>query len=337
MPDFRRWLTGLQRIRHDGFTALNRLRPDCFAARLAFGPVAGSYTQCVCKQFDGSKAIQTYLLSASASWEIDGFGTLMNGAKGQSLSAVWTDAYRQAAQTQVIANIANSYYLAGCLTSSPKPQERRQLPPGGEQVRVEGVEELGAWPTKLPWSKVRLYYQVQALLPEIHPSIRERKMPFHCCGQTPAIGIGPCYAEEQEMPDTFRRVPFAAVIEPPGCKAGRNGFGQRLLCNQPGPFCLYPKITFWSGSAGGPTVGGSDRKSGQVPGFWLGRFRLHNRCFPSGAVLKYPKAQQEEARLAFWTQHPWNAERRWANALSGKYKAAGIKAYTARDADPIVA
>ena len=61
---------------------------------------------------EGAKAIKTYNLAASASWEIDLFGKVTN-AKREALAALeGSRAYRQAVETQLIATIANSYYIA---------------------------------------------------------------------------------------------------------------------------------------------------------------------------------------------------------------------------------
>ena len=60
---------------------------------------------------EGAKAIKTYNLAASASWEIDLFGKVTN-AKREALAALeGSRAYRQAVETQLIATIANSYYM----------------------------------------------------------------------------------------------------------------------------------------------------------------------------------------------------------------------------------
>ena len=60
--------------------------------------------------FDGSKATKTYNLGASASWELDIFGSLRNAKESARALLEQSKAYQQAVQTQLIATIADTYY-----------------------------------------------------------------------------------------------------------------------------------------------------------------------------------------------------------------------------------
>ena len=54
---------------------------------------------------------RTYNLGASASWEIDIFGKVTNAKRGAKAALEGSRAYEQAVQTQLVATIANSYYM----------------------------------------------------------------------------------------------------------------------------------------------------------------------------------------------------------------------------------
>lgn len=58
----------------------------------------------------GGEASKKYNIAASADWEIDLFGKLLNAKRGAQAALEQSDAYRQAVQTQLVATIANSYY-----------------------------------------------------------------------------------------------------------------------------------------------------------------------------------------------------------------------------------
>lgn len=60
--------------------------------------------------YDGAKTSKTYSLGASASWEIDIFGSLRNAKKGSRAALEQSRAYQQAVQSQLIATIADTYY-----------------------------------------------------------------------------------------------------------------------------------------------------------------------------------------------------------------------------------
>lgn len=62
-------------------------------------------------QFKGESTPKSYSLAMSASWEIDLFGKIMNEKRGAEAVLWQNTAYSQAVQTQLVATIANSYYM----------------------------------------------------------------------------------------------------------------------------------------------------------------------------------------------------------------------------------
>lgn len=62
-------------------------------------------------QFKGESTPKTYSLAISASWEIDLFGKILNEKRGAKAVLWQNTAYSQAVQTQLVATIANSYYM----------------------------------------------------------------------------------------------------------------------------------------------------------------------------------------------------------------------------------
>ena len=60
--------------------------------------------------YNGSKETKTYQLPANASWELDLCGKQTNIKRQKKAALEQSNLYRQAVQTQLIANIANSYY-----------------------------------------------------------------------------------------------------------------------------------------------------------------------------------------------------------------------------------
>ena len=80
------------------------------SARLAYAPSIGLSPQGTISSFDKNAATKTYSLPVTASWQVDLFGQLLNSKRNAQVTLKQTKAYRQAVQTQVIANIANMYY-----------------------------------------------------------------------------------------------------------------------------------------------------------------------------------------------------------------------------------
>lgn len=63
---------------------------------------------------DGPREVNTWQLSADASWEVDIWGKLRNAKKAAYANLLASDAGKKAVQTRLISNIASAYYtLAG--------------------------------------------------------------------------------------------------------------------------------------------------------------------------------------------------------------------------------
>lgn len=80
------------------------------SAKLAFLPSVSLSPEGSLSSFDGSKATKTYNLGASASWELDIFGSQRNAKESARALLEQSKAYQQAVQTQLIATIADTYY-----------------------------------------------------------------------------------------------------------------------------------------------------------------------------------------------------------------------------------
>jgi len=79
-------------------------------SRAAFLPSISLTPEGQLSSFDGSKTTKTYSLGASASWEVDAFGSLRNNKEQKKATFEQTQAYAQAVRTKLIATIADSYY-----------------------------------------------------------------------------------------------------------------------------------------------------------------------------------------------------------------------------------
>ena len=79
-------------------------------SRLSYLPSLSLDPQGTTSSFDKAKASWTYNVPVSASWEVDIFDRLTNAKRQAKAALSQSQAYSQAVQTQLIANIANLYY-----------------------------------------------------------------------------------------------------------------------------------------------------------------------------------------------------------------------------------
>ena len=80
------------------------------SARLSYLPSLALAPQGSLTSVDKATPVKNYTLPASASWEVDLFGKLLNAHRGQKASYLQSKAYQQAVRSQLIGGIANAYY-----------------------------------------------------------------------------------------------------------------------------------------------------------------------------------------------------------------------------------
>ncbi len=78
----------------------------------------------------------SYQLPAQASWEIDIFGTLLNGKRGAQAAVLQSEAYAQAVRSQIISAVATTYYTLAAVN------EQLQLSRGTSELWKETVQKM---------------------------------------------------------------------------------------------------------------------------------------------------------------------------------------------------
>lgn len=79
-------------------------------AKLAYFPSVALAPNGSGSSVDGSKMSWGYQLPAQVSWEVDIFGKLLTSKRGAQVAVYRSEAYAQAARSQIIAAVANTYY-----------------------------------------------------------------------------------------------------------------------------------------------------------------------------------------------------------------------------------
>ena len=85
-------------------------RAQLKGARLAYLPSLAIAPNGAGSSIAGSSLSWTYQIPATASWEIDIFGKLLNSKRGAAVAVERSEAYAQAVRSQIIAAVANCYY-----------------------------------------------------------------------------------------------------------------------------------------------------------------------------------------------------------------------------------
>lgn len=110
-------------------------RASLSAARLAYLPSFAFSPQSTVSSFDKGKAGQSYSLPITSSWEIDIFGRLTNANRRAKALYIQSQEYELAVKTQLIANLANTYYTLLMLDAQLTISEETEVK-WKESVRV---------------------------------------------------------------------------------------------------------------------------------------------------------------------------------------------------------
>lgn len=270
-------------------------------SRLSYLPSVSLTPQGTLTSADGSKASKTYNLAASADWEIDLFGKLLNSKRGAQAALEQSEAYRQAVQTQLVATIANSYYTL-LMLDEQLDISRRTAQTWDESVRTMKALKRAGQTTEMAVAQTEAgKLAVDASVLSVERQINEMENSL-----STLLGLSPQAIErstlkEQQFPDTLSTgVPLQLLSRRPDVRQCEAQLAVAYYVTNSARSAFYPSITL-SGSAGWTNATGATVTN---PGQWLltAVGSLVQPLFNRGkniANLKIAKAQQEEALLTF--------------------------------------
>lgn len=250
---------------------------------------------------DGSKTSKTYNLAASADWEIDLFGKLLNAKRGAQAALEQSEAYRQAVQTQLVATIANSYYTL-LMLDRQLDITRRTAESWNESLRAMKALKRAGQATEMAVAQTEASkLSVDASLLSIERQINEMENSLTTLLGLPPQKVERSSLETQQFPDSLATgVPLQLLSRRPDVRQCEAQLAVAYYATNSARSAFYPSITL-SGSAGWTNAAGAVVTN---PGQWLlsavGSLvqPLFNRS-KNIANLKIAKAQQEEALLTF--------------------------------------
>ena len=252
-------------------------------------------------QFKGESTPKSYSLAMSASWEIDLFGKILNEKRGAEAVLWQNTSYSQAVQTQLIATIANSYYML-LMLDEQLAISRRTSENWSDYVRTlqalktfgtvndAAIAQAEASQLSLEGSVLSLQQQIQSV--ENSLSVLLGKVP----GRIERTSL-----DEQNFPTELSAgVPLQLLGNRPDIRQAEATLAQAYYATNVARAAFYPNISL-SGTAGWTNSGGAGIVN---PGGWLLNAvgSLLQPIFNRGqniANLKIAKAQQEEALISF--------------------------------------
>lgn len=274
---------------------------------------------------EGAKAIKTYNLAASASWEIDLFGKVTN-AKREALAALeGSRAYRQAVETQLIATIANSYYMLLMLDRQLIISEQTLITWKETEHSIEALKRAGKSNDAAVLQAKANRLALEASVVSIRKSIRETENGLSALLADTSHNIMRGALQKQQFPDTLSAgLPVQLLANRPDVRQAEWNLAQAYYATNAARSAFYPSLTLsgsigWTNNVGGVVVN---------PGSWLFSAvgSLMQPLFNKGtniANLRQAKARQEEALLLF-QQSLLDAGKEVNNALT-RWQSARIR------------
>ena len=270
-------------------------------SKLSFLPSVSLNPEGTLSSYDGAKTSKTYSLGASASWEIDIFGSLRNAKKGSRAALEQSRAYQQAVQSQLIATIADTYYsllmLDEQLDITRRTAKSWQETVQSLQALMRAGEQNQAAVAQAEASRLTAEQSVLSL----EKQIKELENSL-----STLVGIVPQAIERGKLSEAVFSeqlsvgIPLQLLGKRPDVRQAEYALAEAFYATNQARSAFYPQITL-SGSAGWTNNSGAAIVN---PGNWLLQAvgSLTQPLFNKGkniANLRIAKAQQEEALLAF--------------------------------------
>ena len=291
-------------------------RASLSSARLAYLPSFAFSPQGTVSSFDKGKAGQSYSLPITSSWEIDIFGRLPNATRRAKALYIQSQEYEIAVKTQLIANLANTYYTLLMLDAQLTISEETEVK-WKESVRVmQALKNAGQGNEAGLAQTEATYYSICTTVLDLKEQIRQAENSLCLMlGETPQF-IRRGTLDGQVLPqDLSVGIPLQLLANRPDVRSSELALAQAFYTTNEARSAFYPSITL-SGSAGWTNgVGEVVMNPGKLLLSAVGS--LTQPLFNKGqniARLKIAKAQQEEAKLSF-TQTLLNAGAEVNNAL----------------------
>lgn len=286
-------------------------------ARLSYLPSVSLSSEGGINRYDEVTA-KTYNLGASASWEIDIFGKVTNAKRGAwaALNGSW--AYQQAVQTQLVATVANSYYML-LMLDRQLAINNSTLVTWEKSVKVlEALKQSGKSNDAAVLQARANRMALESSILSLRQNIYETENALSTLLAMPAQAIERGTLDRQRFPEELSvGMPLQLLANRPDVKQAENTLAQAFYATNAARAAFYPSITL-SGTLGWTNNGGGAILN---PGRWLlGAIgTMTQPLFNKGinrANLKIAKAQQEEATLLF-RQSLLDAGKEVNDALTG--------------------
>ncbi len=202
----------------------------------------------------------TFNAQLGASWETDIFGSLRNSKRKAEAAVMQTEAYRQAVQTQLVATIANNYYMLVMLDEQLKIS-KRTLTTWEENIRaMEALKRAGKTNEAAVLQAKANKLSVEASVLTLEKEILAVENSFCALLGTVPMGIRRGTLAEQVLPDRLcAGLPVELLSRRPDVKQAEMNLAQCFYDTNIARAAFYPNLSLsgaigWTTGMGGAIV-----------------------------------------------------------------------------------
>lgn len=285
-------------------TAILRVKEaqaSLMTSRLSYLPSLSLAPQGGVSSFDKKQGNWTWTLPVAGSWDIDLFGKILNSKRAAQAALLQSEAGRQAVQTQVVAAIANSYYMLLMLDKQLEITQTTAV------LWAENVETMKAMKEAAMVNEAGVvqseanYHAVVASVSDLKDQIRQIENALSLLLREAPHRIERGKLKDQVLPGVLNAgVPVQLLANRPDVKMAEMALAGTYYNTNEARAAFYPSISIsgtygWTNQAGSMII-----NPGKVIASAIGS--LTQPLFYRGANiarLKIARAQQEEAMLSF--------------------------------------
>lgn len=270
-------------------------------AGLAFVPSLFFAPEGAISSFNGAAATKTYTVPVVASWELDIFGKLQNAKKRSKAAYLQSREYEQAVRTQLIASIANLYYLLLMLDAQYEISVETAAAWKESVETMRAMKEAGMTTEAGVAQTEATYYAIETSLHDIIYEINETENTLALILAETPHDIPRGRLKDQIFPvELTTGVPLQLLANRPDVKSAELNLIQAHYGTNEARASLYPSVNL-SGLAGWTNnVGSAIINPGKL--LLSAAASLTQPLFNKGinrAQVKIAEAQRQEAILNF--------------------------------------
>lgn len=285
--------------------AIEQVKAGLRVSRLAYLPSLALGPNGAISSYDGGKATKTYSLPVQASWQIGALGSLRNAKKQAEMTLLQTKAARQAAQTSIIAAVANLYYTLQMLDEQLRTSEETCVLWDKNVIAMEAMWKVGGLTNSAAVAQAKAnLLQLRGNVATIKESIASAENALCVLLHEPPHAIERGAFRGSSLPATLSvGVPLQLLSGRPDVRQAEYNLAAAFYATNEARANFYPSLTIsgsagWTNSAGGYVVNPAKVLASAMASLTMPLFANGQLT----ANLKIKKANQEAACLAFEKQ-----------------------------------